>query len=278
MLRRLLVALVLLSCVAVAALGRAQLERGGDDDVEAALLYLPKGPYLRALALGHEETLADLLYIWSIQYYSEYEDETRFEYLRQIYLGAITELDPRFGEAYLVGALIMSFEARDVDLALELYDKALEKMPEYWEAALWAGWECYYAGRYEMARSYWGRAAEMEGAPSQILRLGARMLEEQGSLEAAAAEYARIVENPPDEKTGAIVERWLERVRTEILLRDTRAALESFRMTRGSCPLTLDELVWAGLLPAPPVDRQGRLLRYDFGSCEVAPPGGSVTE
>lgn len=256
--------------------GRAYLQRHREKAPPASLLYLPRGPYLRALALGQEETLADLLYIWSIQYYSNYADESRFEYIKQIFEGAITDLDPRYTEVYLVGAMIMSVEAHDTDMALELLDKGLEKMPENWEIAYWAGWECYNSRRLLQARSYWARAARVVGAPPQLIRLAARMLEKSGKLEDALAEYERILENPPDEKTEQLVRIWVQRTKTEIALRDTRRAVEAYRDRFGRCPSSLESLVRRGIIDSLPRTAEGKVPVYAPESCEVSAPKGGV--
>ncbi len=265
---------VLLVAVVTAGVARERLEALGETRVPAGLLYLPRGPWLRALALGQEETLADLLYIWAIQYYSNYEDTRRYDYLDQVFRGAITELDPHFTEAYLVGALIMSVEARRPDLALALYDKGLAVMPENWELGYWAGWECYYQGRFLCARDYWARAARMPGAPPVLTRLAARMLEKAGDLAAAIREYREILRHPPDEKTARIIESWIERMSTELDLRTIDAAVRRFRAEKGRCPRDLAELVAGGFLPGLPRAADGRPYRYDPASCRVLPAPG----
>ena len=57
------------------------------------MLYLPSGKYLRVVSLGFPQVLADMIYIWSIQYYGNYEAEDRFKYLEHIYGGVISELE-----------------------------------------------------------------------------------------------------------------------------------------------------------------------------------------
>ncbi|HZE88241.1 MAG TPA: hypothetical protein VE404_01770, partial [Verrucomicrobiae bacterium] len=49
------------------------------------LLYLPSGKYLRAIAPGYRELLADVVYLWSIQYYSSYDAGDRYKYLDHVY-------------------------------------------------------------------------------------------------------------------------------------------------------------------------------------------------
>jgi tetratricopeptide (TPR) repeat protein len=261
-----LVALVLVS---VAALTRGQLEAMKEEAFPETLLYLPEGPYLRACALGQEESLADILYIWSIQYYSDFDDESRFEYLDRFFRGAITELDPYFTEAYQVGGMIMSWEANDIEGALALYDKGLEKMPDNWEIAVSAGWECYYERRFLCAREYWSRAGEMPGSPTLLVRFAARMLEAAQRPEDAIVEYRRLVENPPDESTARIVANWLARLEAQLAVARTREALASFRDRYGRCPRNLLELVERGYLAEVPKGSTGRPVGYDPWKCEV---------
>jgi len=253
---------------------RARLESAGEERVSASLLYLPKGPFLRALALGHEETLADLLYIWSIQYYSNYEDTTRYEYLDQVFGGAITELDPRYVEPYLVGALIMSMEARDPQRALRLFDKGLALNPDNWELAYWAGWECYGIRDYACARDYWARASRMPKAPPQLMRLAAKMLEKEGDIGAALREYRAILDSTTDENSRQVVAQWYERTRVQFELQRAGEAVEAWRAQRGGCPPSLDALVAAALLPAVPVDAAGNPFHLDRTGCAVLPAPG----
>lgn len=214
--RAIAVALAALALVTAAGAMRLGLEAQRKPETSSELLYLPRGPYLRALAIGHEETLADLVYIWALNYYSSYQNkEVRRQYLAAVFNDAITELDPRFTESYVIGALVMSLEYGQPDAALKLYEKGLEAMPENWELAYWAGWECYSAKRYLDAREYWRRAATMPQAPVTLMRLAARMLEKAGDMDAAIAEYEQLLQQTADEKTRAIVARWLERMRAE---------------------------------------------------------------
>ncbi|UCF66756.1 MAG: hypothetical protein JSV80_13355 [Acidobacteriota bacterium] len=272
-------ALVLLAIGLIATVGiaRARLEQRDPDRLAAGLLYLPQGPYLRALAVGQEETLADLLYIWAIQYYSSYDDLSRYDFLEQVFHGAITELDPRFDEAYLVGALIMSIEARDPAMALRLYDKGLELIPDNWELAYWAGWECYFTGDYRAARRYWQQGAERPGAPPELGRHAARMLERVGDLSAAREEYWSMAETAEDEATRVLALAWLERLDTELALRAFEQAIESYRRQHGHCPESLIALEREGLVELPRHESGAALFRFDADNCRALPaPGRSI--
>lgn len=277
--RKLLVGLLLLAIIGVAGFSRARLEALEKERVPAELLYLPEGPYLRATALGHEETLADLIYIWAIQYYSHFEDsKLRFAYLERVFKDAIAELDPHFLEVYLVGAMVMSLEARDPLMALRFYDKGLEKNPDAWQLAYWAGWECYMGKRYERAREYWMRAKGMEGAPPQLMRLAAGALRKVGDLEGALDEYRRLAEQSDDEKTRTIASAWVDRLEMELAVQRLEEVVADFRGQRGRCPRSLEELVSERFLRRVPTNRDGRAFRYDPATCAVSPPSGQSFE
>lgn len=277
--RRIVAALLVVALLATAVFARSRLERLGEDRISAELLYLPEGPYLRALSFGQEETLADLIYIWAIQYYSSFEDVAlRFEYLEKIFEGAITELDPRFLEVYLIGGLVMSLEAREPEMALALYDKGIAAVPDSWELPYWAGWECYNFGDYACARRYWAQASEMPDAPSTLLRLAAYALAKAGDPAAALAEYRRLAEQAPDEKTERVAREWVARLETRLLLERLDRAIAEFRTQRGRCPRVLGELVRAGVIDALPASPAGEPFRYDPAACKAYPPQGQSFE
>lgn len=274
---RVLLVLLLAAALLVAGFSRAELEKLEDERVPAELLYLPEGPLLRAASLGHEETLADLLYIWAIQYYSSYEDaKTRFSYLEKVFGDAIAELDPRFVEIYIVGALLMSIEARQPEMALRLYERGLENNPQAWKLAYWAGWECFMAGRFECARDYWLRARDMPDAPPQLLRLATHALRRGGDLENALEEYIALAENAPDEKTANVAREWIRRLTTRIGLARLEEGIANYRELHGRCPPSLGALLREGLVRSMPMGVSGDAFRYDAEACAVYPPSGDT--
>ena len=129
-------ALILGFLLLAAAGGTLALKLRSEDIARAripgsSLRFLPSGRYLNAVSLGYSSLLADIIYIWAIQYYSDPAITDRFSRLDHIF-GVISELDPKYSEPYLVGALIAAYEARDPGLALKVLDRAMEKNPQDW--------------------------------------------------------------------------------------------------------------------------------------------------
>ena len=97
----------------------------------ASIIYVPSGKYLKFATFGNPSLLADLVYLWAIQYFSTYTVVDRYENLDHIF-SIIAELDPHYLDPYEVGAVIANYEAEDLELALKILDKGLEKNPDQW--------------------------------------------------------------------------------------------------------------------------------------------------
>src|SRR3989454_3389627 len=141
--RRQIMALGALACLLAAIFVQGRIEGLKPGATAHPLLYLPSGKYLKVAALGFDGLLADLLYLWSIQFYGSYDIKDRYTYLERIYDQVITELDPHYLDPYLVGALIMTAEARNPEMALKLLDKGVRANPDQWIMPFEAGFLCY---------------------------------------------------------------------------------------------------------------------------------------
>src|SRR3972149_5776995 len=99
--KALVATLLILAGALGAGSGRAGLETlAGKNPVARDLLYLPNGKYLRAVSLGHPGLMADLFYLWAIQYYSDYERGDRYRYVEHVFGSVIGELDPHYVDPY----------------------------------------------------------------------------------------------------------------------------------------------------------------------------------
>jgi len=93
----------------------------------SSIIYLPSGQYLKYATFGYSSLVADLIYLWAIQYYGSFDIPDRFNYLEHIF-SIIAELDPKYVDPYEVGALIAVYEAHDANLAFKILDMGLEKI------------------------------------------------------------------------------------------------------------------------------------------------------
>lgn len=263
--RRLLAVLLLALLTASTGALRLRLERegpgrGGPDE----LLYLPNGRHLALLSLGHAPLLADLIYLWAIQYYSDYGRADRYRYVAHVFTDVITELDPRHIDAYWLGALILIVEARDFDAGMRLLDKGIGANPDSWILPYIAAWECYRAGDYRRASGYFERAARVPGAPAVVRRMRAGMLGKAGSVEEALVLWRDVRDDPEvDERSRIIAGRQVRDLQVRLDLMRVGGALERFRSDNGRGPASLAELAERGYIAAVPRDPDGAAYRYD---------------
>ena len=104
----------------------------------ASIIYIPSGKHLKLASFGYNTLMADLIYLWAIQYFSDQTIWDRFENLEHVF-SIISELDPIYYDPYDVGSLIAYYDAKDLDLALRILDLGMEKNPDQWIFPLQAG-------------------------------------------------------------------------------------------------------------------------------------------
>lgn len=264
--------------VLIAALLQARVDAAiSRGDRVSPLLYLPSGRYLKVVSLGFDGILADVLYLWSIQYYGNYRIEDRYEYLEHIYKDIITELDPNYLDAYLTGALIMSSEARRPDLALALLDKGIERNPSAWILAFDAGFLCYQDLKdYARAGAYFEKALRAEDVNPQVRRFYAEMANRAGDPRASLREWNAIHQSATSDYVRAVAWNHVHDLKVRIDLEDLAAGIAAFRSRADRPPRRLDELVRAGILTSVPLDPEERPYDYDPATGQVAYGGSRV--
>ena len=241
------------------------------------LLYLPNGRYLKLVSLGQASLVADVVYLWAIQFYSDYGREDRYTYLRHIFGEVIPQLDPRYVDPYWLGAMILSVEVGDVDGALELLEQGMAANPEAWILPYLAGWEAEGAGRTLEAAKYFERAAAIPDAPSFTRRMGVGMLVRAGRFDEALRSWGEVLDDPgSDEISRVIAERWIRILETRKTVGSLEAAVRVFEQRHGRLPRILDELVATGLVETVPIDPDGNRYDYDPRSGRVSSPAGRI--
>ena len=277
MARRLLVGLLVVGLASLAVTTRATLDRMTPVSSTDELLYLPDGQHLKFMSLGHETFLADMIYLWAIQYYSNYEREQRHRWVEHVFGNVITELDPRYIDAYWMGALILTIEVGDVDAGVGLLDKGASRNPDNWILPYLAAWECYHAKRYDEAAAYFQRASTRPGAPTAVRRMRAGLTAKSGDQRDALAMWRSIQEDPASDALSVkIARRKVRELQTRVdvqLLQDT---VGRFRIDNGRWPLTLEELVRRSYLGHLPLDPDENAYLYDTRTGQVSSPTGLV--
>jgi len=238
----------------------------------SSILYIPSGKSLKYATFGFSSLAADLIYLWAIQYYSDYTIPERYKHLDHVF-SVIAELDHRYLDPYQIGALVAIYEAGDVEAAYEILDRGLEKNPEQWifpfQAAHYAQ---MIAKDYKRAQEYYQKTMDIEGSPAIAKRLYANAAYELADYETAWATWKDIYENTEDERIRRIASNHLYRVKAATDLKALREAVEKYRSASGRNPVELSQLVRSGLLPSLPQDLDGKDYLYDPQTGKVKVP------
>jgi len=231
------------------------------------LLYLPSGRFLKTVTFGYEGLAADLIYIWSIQFYSNYQIEDRYDYLDQIYRRVIAELDPTFVDPYLVGSMIMSVEASRDDLALKLLKEGVKRNPGVWILPFQAGYLCYYRMKdYACAKEFFRQALESPEAPAPVRRFYAEMYNKMGDHRSSLRHWAEIHDTADSDYVRQVSWMHVHDLKIEVDLEDLDNLVRRYREQTGQSPRRLEELVRAGFLSAIPVDPERKPYFLDPAS------------
>ena len=275
--RKLLSALVVFAVLAVAVFAEYQLGRiPREDPLGKDLLYLPSPEMLKIMSVGNPNLMADILYMWSIQYYSGFRPSERFLYLEAVY-NLITDLDPRYYDAYRIGALIMQIQTGGDQQQLQntvrgLFDKGLRNLPESWELAEAAAWDMYMRFKDRRAALHYAEiAAQLPDAPPRIKRMVGvwRDAESSWTVDDSIAYWRKALDesvDPMDQKVcqSKLYDAVVAKDREEL-----EPVLRAFAGRYGQCANDWQQLIRAGLLSREPLDLFGNPYGIDSDRCAL---------
>jgi tetratricopeptide (TPR) repeat protein len=238
----------------------------------SSIIYIPSGQYLKFATFGNSSLLADMIYVWAIQYYSDYTIPDMYEYLDHIF-SIINELDPGYLDPYDIGAVIAAYEAQDLDLALKILDRGLEKNPEEW---LFPYMAAHYAQMikkdHKLAQEYYKKAMNIEEVPPIVERLYANAIFKSMDYKRALQAWLEIYKTAEDERTKKIASNHIYNITTTIDIKKINEAIAKFKESYGRNPMELSQLVKAGFLDSLPKDLDGKKYIYDSRTGEVKTP------
>ncbi len=275
---RRIVSLVVIAALLGIAVG-SEVELGRiprEDPLGRELLYLPSPEMLKIMSLGNSGLVADILYLWSIQYYSMFKPDERFLYLETVY-NLITDLDPLYLDAYRIGALIMEIQTGGDQAQLKttvrrLFDKGLENLPESWQLAEAAAWDLFMRFRdQEAALHYAEIAAVRPGAPARIKRMVGvwRDKENAWTIDDSIEYWRRAVDDAEDEYDRTMSVSHLYDAVTAKDRGPLEAVLAAYFRCHGSCAGSWSDVIAAGLIGEVPLDLMGNPYGIDRSACMI---------
>ena len=265
--------LTLIFLAAMLGAGYLQIQYDTHNDYfrkRETFLTLPSGKTLRILSFGFKNLVADMLFIWSIQFYSNYNLTNSYDYLARVY-DTITDITPSYKEPYIVGSWIMSLEAKNPQMAIDLLQKGARNMPKEWIFDHECGFYAYKNLKdYKLAEKFFARAAANPSAPAYIKRQKAHMIYLEDNLELAYKLWTEIYNTATDQMEKTSATNHLQQIKFELDKKLISQRIQRFKELFNRIPRNLNELMRAGLLAEIPRDFDGDEYIYDQQTGEIS--------
>ncbi|MFH1845751.1 MAG: hypothetical protein ABIF77_21420 [bacterium] len=176
-------------------------------------LYFPSGKFICQSALGFRELAADYLWFQTIQYYGSYRkgqhDLTYFQGL----VDAVTQLDPRFVEAFRFSSLVLSFDMGSFDAGIDMLKRGILANPREWILPFEVGFIFYVFKRdYARASMWFDAAAAVPGAPEFAHRFAAFSHKCAGNLEVSLVLWQNLAETTISPHMRSVAERMIAQI------------------------------------------------------------------
>jgi tetratricopeptide (TPR) repeat protein len=221
------------------------------------LAYVPSAAAARWVSLGHPTLAANLFWLRAVQYMGDERANQRgWEKLFPV-LDLVTDLDPRHGYAYQVGANILA-GAGLVDESNRLLEKGTANVPDRYLLAYHRGVNAFlYAGDYALAGSWFERAARTPGAPLHTREAVMAMYVKGDQTDAAIRFLTHMIDASEDAESRKALEAQLQQAHLERIARRLDESVQAFRERFVRLPFAVEELRLAGFVDEIPPDPYG---------------------
>ncbi len=232
------------------------------------LLYLPQPSALHAIALGHDELAADLVFIRGLVYFgSQLEQKGEYRWLEN-YLDTITRLDPRWKTPFRWAGVATMYNGKPITnqavmLSNHFLERGVRQFPDDWELPFMLGanylFELHSSDpkqqeEWRRTGGEWVRhAAIVGGAPSWVPLLAATIMHQEGQDEAAIRHLEEVYVSTQDERTRTEVRNRLLTLHAKIdLAREERERAAFEQAWHATMPYAPPDLFVAVGAPRPP--------------------------
>ena len=218
------------------------------------------------VSFGFNEFLADYYWLSFIQYYGGGDPYGKYRKMPDLF-NNITELSPKFLDAYQTGLIIMPGEGF-VDEAIALGNKGMINMPDRWEVPYYTGLVYHiYKKDYLSAAKLFEKAASYNDAPANAKYFAGIYYNKADQRETSYQMFKTIYDSTKDESLKARVKYYMVHLEEIFYLQD---AVKTYQDKYKKLPTNLDQLVTSKIVPAIPDDP----LNYGF----IITSSGDITE
>lgn len=263
--------------IAAATLSNRRLDRAALAAPEREPVYLPKAEYLRPMALGWHNALADVLWFRAISYFgAHYRSDHTYPWLASM-CDLVTDLDPRALHVYRFAGVILPWEANQVDAGIALLKKGLREFPDDWRLHYHLGFHYYFfKNDIDAALASLRDAMALPGADPALARLAAVLAQHQYGPETTLAFLQELADNAESSDVRGVVQEHMREVQLAADLEQLQDAVDTYRRRTGTLPPSLPALVSAGILPAIPREPFDSVYELDPATGAVRSASGRV--
>ncbi len=262
--------------LAAAVLGRPPLAAAAE---ERRLGPAPSGAVVRAASLGRDDAAADLLWLRVVQYIgAPYSEEQKYEDM-ELWVDGIADLSPRFELPYLLTGILLATSPSRADAADRVLERGEAVMPDRWIFPLQRGFVAYF-GRLDFgaAAEHYRRASQFPGSPPYLPAFVRRLENSAASCAALRSDLGTVVGSTSDVRQSDAMKKGAPEILVHCAESEIKGAASAYKLERSALPASVDDLVAAGYLKAPPFAPPGTCWslvgdRGKLTSC--APPGPS---
>ncbi len=237
-----------------------------------------KSDTLAKYSLGLNGLFADWYWITSLQYLGKKAVQNKGNFQvddlkslnpKQLYplLEAATNLDPKFVNVYSYGAIILP--AIDESKAIKLTEKGIANNPNEWRLYQHLGYIYWKKGDFKKAAEIYKQGSTIDGVPTFMKMMAARVESEGGSRDIARQIYQQMYDEAGDETTKNLAASRLLQVESFEERDAINKILKDFLANNSRCAHN-----WREVFPAlkslklPPNNRQ---LILDSNSSPIDP-------
>lgn len=180
-------------------------------------LYFPQAAGVRAASLGFHAAAADWLWLRTTQYYGGYrQGEHDLRYFDGL-VEAVTALDPRFVEAYDLYALVLCFDSREYERAIDVLKRGVLANPDDWRLPFKIGFIHYvFTRQYEVAAMWFGQAAELPGATDFCRRFAAFAMRRAGDQHGSLLLWEELQRTTDSEDMRELAQTMIDKCREDL--------------------------------------------------------------
>ena len=207
-------------------------------------LYL-NGKTVKSVSLGFNGLAADWYWMRSLQYVGGkflkanqnilLDDMSALNLkLLAPLLDAATTLDPAFIEPYEYAAIVLP--GVNVEEAIRITNKGIAANPSAWRLYQHLGYIYWQQRDYQKSSEVYAAGGKVSGAPRWMAEMGARMLAEGGSTEAARQMYRHLYDESNDDRVREMLQRRLLQIDSFEQRDFIRRVLTDYSSRTGRCP------------------------------------------